>query len=345
MTTNWSRTDLIDENEQIVRTTSKQDKEKLEESRGITVEEWDEQRVKMSRVSVDANGAKQIQKKEGLYITMSMPTLSVSDQEGLMQLEKTLTKQLKEMHAPLNLTKDQPILIIGLGNKTITPDAIGPFAIDSMQQHFGDDNMDLPFIMYAPGVTGQTGLETKDFIEALVRKVNPQLVIVIDALATRASSRLCRTIQLTNTGIHPGSGVGNERAEIAEETLNVPVTAIGVPTVVEGTVLLADAMETLFRAIAGKIQEKQMPSRALSVLPWQPSEKATINYELVRPIFGEWSIWAKEERLKLLEEIFVGRERLIVTPKEVDIWLTHYSLLISNALFGWVRQLEGKPAI
>jgi len=343
MATDWSRTDLIDENEQIVKTATKREKEKLEESSGITVEEWDEQRVKMSRVSVDAKGAEQIQKKEGLYITMSMPTLSVSDTEGLMQLEKILAKQLKEMHAPLKLTKDQPILIIGLGNKTITPDAVGPFAIDSMQQKYGDD-MELPFIMYAPGVTGQTGLETAEFIEALVRKVNPQLVIVIDALATRASNRLCKTIQLTNTGIHPGSGVGNERAEIAEETLNVPVTAIGVPTVVEGTVLLADAIESLFRAIAGKIQEKQMPSNALSVLPWQPNEKAQINYELVRPIFGEWSTWAKEERLKLLEETFIGRERLIVTPKEVDIWITNYSLLISNALFNWVHGLEGKPA-
>ena len=339
MATNWERTDLIDENEQVVQSKTKEQRETLEESSGITVEEWEEQRVKLSKVTVTASGAEQIQKKEGVYVTMSLPTLHVSDTEGLQQLEKTLTKQLADLHGPLELTKDGPILIVGLGNKTITPDAVGPFVIDHLQQKL-EDERSVPLILYAPGVTAQTGLETKDFIEALVQKVSPQLVIVIDALATRASNRLCRTIQLTNTGIHPGSGVGNERAEIAKETLGVPVTAIGVPTVVEATVLLADAVEMLFRAIAGKIQEKQMPSRALSVLPWQPNERTQINYELIKPLFGEWSLWAKEERLKLFEEILTGRERLIVTPKEVDIWLVHYAVLVCNALFRWTKQLS-----
>lgn len=339
MKTNWERTDLIDESEQIVQSKTKEQRETLKQSSGITVEEWDEQRVKLSKVTVDENGAEQIQKKEGVYVTMSLPTLHVGDDEGLQQLEKALTKQLEDLHAPLNLTKEDPILVVGLGNKTITPDAIGPFAIDHLQQNL-EDGRKVPLILYAPGVTAQTGLETKDFIEALVNKVSPQLVIVIDALATRASNRLCRTIQLTNTGIHPGSGVGNERAEIAKETLGVSVTAIGVPTVVEATVLLADAIEVLFRAIAGKIQEKQMPSRALSVLPWQPNERVNINYELIKPLFGEWSMWAKEERLKLFEEILVGRERLIVTPKEVDAWLVKYAMLVCNALLGWTKQLE-----
>ena len=338
MTTNWQRTDLIDENEQVVQSKTKEQRETLQESSGICVEEWDEQRVKLSKVTVDESGAKQIQKKEGVYVTMSMPTLQVGDEEGLQQLEKMLVKQLSDLHAPLKLTKDGPILVVGLGNKTITPDAVGPFAIDHLQQKLEDEE-DSPLILYAPGVTAQTGLETKDFVEALVNKVSPQLVIVIDALATRASNRLCRTIQLTNTGIHPGSGVGNERAEIAKETLNVPVTAIGVPTVVEATVLLADAIDVLFRSIAGKIQEKQMPSNALSVLPWQPNERMNINYELIKPLFGEWSIWAKEERLKLFEEILTGRERLIVTPKEVDIWLVNYAMLVCNALFKWSKKL------
>lgn len=339
MTIHWQRTDLIDEDEQVVQSRTSEQRETLEESSGITVEEWENQRVKLSKVTVSASGAEQIQKKEGIYVTMSMPTLYVGDTEGLQQLEKSLTKQLVDLHEPLEITKEGPILVVGLGNKTITPDAIGPFVIDHLQQKLEDEETS-PFILYAPGVTAQTGLETKDFIEALVNKVNPQLVIVIDALATRASNRLCKTIQLTNTGIHPGSGVGNERAEIAKETLGVPVTAIGVPTVVEGTVLLADAIEMLFRAIAGRIQEKQMPSRALSVLPWQPNERMDINYELIKPLFGEWSLWAKEERLKLFEEIFTGRERLIVTPKEVDIWLVHYAMLVCNALLRWSKQLQ-----
>ncbi|RKJ15394.1 GPR endopeptidase, partial [Butyricicoccus sp. 1XD8-22] len=117
--------------------------------------------------------------------------------------------------------KDSKVLVIGLGNKTITPDAVGPFAIDAIQSQHSDNPND-HFIMYAPGVTGQTGFETSDFIHALVEKINPALVLVIDALATRGSSRLCKTIQITNTGIHPGSGVGNQRTEVSKEVFGVP---------------------------------------------------------------------------------------------------------------------------
>ena len=205
-----------------------------------------------------------------------------------------------------------------------------------MQKHFEEERNE-QFIMYAPGVTGQSGLETKEFVEALVNKAQPTLVIVIDALATRSSDRLCRTIQLTNTGIHPGSGVGNERAEISYESLGVPVTAIGIPTVVEATVLLADAIDNVFRSIAAKIQEKNAPSKKLSVTPWQPSASTPIDYQVLKPIFGEWSTWTKEDRIQLLEETFHNRERLIVTPKECDIWLTHYALLVSNSLFKWIK--------
>ena len=224
--------------------------------------------------------------------------------------------------------------MVGLGNKTITPDAVGPFTIDFMQQNNENDQL----ILYAPGVTGQTGLETKEFVDAIVKHVEPDLVLVIDALATKATSRLCKTIQLTDTGIHPGSGVGNERKEIAFETLQVPVTAIGVPTVVDATVLLADAVDVLFKTIAGKIAENKRPSSKLSVLNWQVPD--TFDANLVRPIFGEWTSWNNEERLQLLQEVFMHRERLIVSPKEIDLWNAKYATLISNSIYEWLDTLH-----
>ena len=322
---NWNRTDLIDESEQIAAIQP--------DEQGVIVEKSEKQRVHIKKVQVDEKAAKKIGKKFGMYVTLTIPTLHVDDEQGFEQLEQILIEHLSELHAPLKLSQSSKILVIGLGNKTITPDALGPFTIDTLQQQ-GLEQL----IMYAPGVTGQTGLETKEFIEALVKQVQPDLVIAIDALATKATSRLCKTVQLTDTGIHPGSGVGNARQEIAFETLGVPVTAIGVPTVVDATVLLADAVEMLFRTIAAKISEKEKPSSKLSVVNWSVPE--TFDAEVIRPIFGEWTAWSNEERHQLLQEVLTHRERLIVSPKEIDLWNDQYADLLSSSLFNWIKTLS-----
>ncbi|MEK4230062.1 GPR endopeptidase [Solibacillus sp. FSL H8-0538] len=335
----WNRTDLIDEAEEVVIHQTKQQKEKLKDSSGILIEESQENRVKITKVTVDEKGEKQIGKKKGTYVTLSVPTLTPDDKDGFSQLEAALEHHLEEMHRDIVFTKDQKVLVIGLGNKTITPDAIGPFTIDSM--HKLQSELESPqFVLYAPGVTGQTGFETSDFIAALTDKIKPALVIVIDALATSGSARLCRTIQLTNTGIHPGSGVGNQRAEVSKEAIGVPVTAIGIPTVVEAPILIADAIDVVFRSIAAQIEERGKPSRKLSVKPWTPSTES-VDLELIKPIFGEWSTWTTEDRRQLFEEVFSSHpERLIVSPKEVDIWLIQYALLLSNCLFKWIKTAE-----
>lgn len=336
---NWSRTDLIDEADEVVQHQTKQQKEKLQDSSGVQINEFQENRVKITKVIVDKNGEEKIGKKEGTYITLSVPTLTIEDEQGFKQLEAAFMKYLNDIHKKIDLKNGGKILVIGLGNKTITPDAVGPFAIDSMQI----EQLDHPnehLVMYAPGVTGQTGFETSEFVQALVEKIKPSLVLVIDALATRGSSRLCKTIQITNTGIHPGSGVGNQRAEISEEVLGVPVTAIGIPTVVDATVIIADAVETVFRSIAAKIQEKDKPSRKLSVSSWTPDPDARIDLSVLKPIFGEWSTWSNDDRLQLFQEVLSSHpERLIVTPKEVDIWINKYSYLISKSVFEWVNKV------
>lgn len=333
----WNRTDLIDESDEIVAHRTKAQKEKLDETSGVTIKELTDGRVRITKVSVDENGEGQIGKKRGEYVTLSVPTLTVDDDNGFGQLEKSFLKHLDELHSSLKFKEGERALIIGLGNRTITPDAIGPYVIDLL--HSGELGVPAEsLIMYAPGVTGQTGYETSEFVAALAEKIKPSCIFVIDALATRASSRLCKTIQITDTGIHPGSGVGNQRQEISFEQLGVPVTAIGVPTVVDAPVLIADAVEVMMKSIAARIEEKGKPSSRLSVGAMPPNiDNADLS--LVAPIFGDWATWSIEDRRQLFEEVFQGHaDRHIVTPKEVDIYISEYARLITRVILKWAEQ-------
>jgi len=334
---NWQRTDLIDESEEVVLHQTKEQKDTLEQSSGIQIEDRTAGRVKITDVLVDSEGEKQIGKKEGQYITLSVPTLTLDDHDGFEQLENELLVNFKKMHEAISWNKDDKILIIGLGNRTITPDAIGPYLIDHLHSL---DVIDEKFVMYAPGVTGQTGYETGEFVAAIAERLKPKLIIVVDALATRASNRLCKTIQLTNTGIHPGSGVGNQRKEISYEMLGIPVTAIGIPTVVDAPVLIADAVELMMRSIAARVAERSKPSSKLSLSSWQPDINKELDMSVVKPIFGEWATWSKEERQQLFEETFAGSHtQLMVTPKEADYWIDNYAKLVSTMLMKWANKL------
>ncbi|MFJ8512685.1 GPR endopeptidase [Lysinibacillus xylanilyticus] len=334
---NWQRTDLIDESEEVVLHQTKEQKDKLKESSGIQIEDRNTGRVKITDVLVNAEGEKQIGKKKGKYITLSVPTLTLEDQDGFEQLEEELLVNFKNMHESMSWKEDDKILIIGLGNRTITPDAIGPYLIDHLHSL---DVIDEKFVMYAPGVTGQTGYETGEFVAALAERLKPKLIIVVDALATRASDRLCKTIQLTDTGIHPGSGVGNQRKEISYEMLGIPVTAIGVPTVVDAPVLIADAVEVMLRSIAARVAERSKPSSKLSLSSWQPDINKELDMSLVEPIFGEWATWSKEERQELFAETFAAsHKQLMVTPKEADYWVDKYAILVSSMLMKWANNL------
>ena len=334
---NWQRTDLIDESEEIVLHQTKEQKDTLKQTSGVHIEDQTEGRVKITDVQVNDEGEKSIGKKKGQYITLSVPTLTIEDNDGFQELEEVLLTQFKKLHDKISWQDDDKILIIGLGNRTITPDAVGPFVIDHLHNL---EQIDDKFVMYAPGVTGQTGYETGEFVAALAERIQPNLIIVIDALASRASDRLCKTIQLTNTGIHPGSGVGNQRQEISYEVLGIPVTAIGVPTVVDAPVLIADAVEQMLRSIAARVEERNKPSSKLSLSSWQPDTNKELDMSLVEPIFGEWATWSKEERHQLFEETFAGSHaKLMVTPKETDFWVEKYAKLISSMLTKWADDL------
>lgn len=344
MTTyDFYRTDLLDESEEMVRHRTATEKNRLEEANGVSFGESRLGRVIVTSVTVDAEGEKRIGKKKGSYITLTVPALTPDDHDGMNDLSRVLIDKLEEMLADLPAIKKGIILFIGLGNRDITPDAVGPMTMDRLRNivpdYYSEDGSEV--YVYAPGVTIQTGLETADFVKAVAAEIKPDVLIVIDALAARNSSRLCRTIQLTNTGIHPGSGVGNSRKEVSEETLGLPVIAIGIPTVVDGPVLIADAIDTMFGYIASKINEKDNPSSRLSVTPWLHTENKDADRSNLLPIFGDWASWPHEDRIQLFEEVLTNHElRTFISPKEIDAWVSVYADTLSDSLASWVSDLK-----
>ena len=258
-------------------------------------------------------------------------------------MTKILMEKLEEILVDVPTLSKGKILFVGLGNRDVTPDAIGPLTMDRLRDivpdYYSEDGSEV--FVYAPGVTIQTGLETASFVNALATEIKPDLIIVIDALAARDSSRLCRTIQLTDTGIHPGSGVGNSRKEVSKEILGVPVIAIGIPTVVDGPVLIADAIDSMFSYIASKINEQNSPSSRLSVTPWLRSEDKNADRSALKPIFGDWSSWPHEDRVQLFEEVLTNHElRTFISPKEIDSWVALYAEYLANSFFEWINKIK-----
>lgn len=337
------RTDLLVESEEMVRHQTEKEKETLEEASGIVFNESTKGRVRLTEVVVDEVGEKRIGKKKGHYITLTIPTLLPNDAEGMASLSTVLTEQLDQLIEGKERLQTGKILFVGLGNRDVTPDAVGPFAMDRLKDivptYFTEDGGEV--YVYAPGVTIQTGLETADFIAAIVSEIKPDVLIVIDALAARDSARLCKTIQLTDTGIHPGSGVGNNRKEVSKEVLGVPVIAIGIPTVVDGPVLIADAIDSMFGYIAAKIEEEKSPSSSLSVTPWLRAENKEIDRSVLKPIFGDWAQWPHEDRIQLFEEVLTSHElKTFISPKEIDAWVDVYARHLAAALSDWVGKIK-----
>lgn len=337
------RTDLLVESEEMVHHQTTEEKATLEEKKGIIFNESVHGQVKLTEVIVDEEGEKRIGKKKGNYITLTAPLLTPIHEDMMGELSELLIEKLEGILDKQQSIHSKKILFIGLGNREVTPDAVGPLTMDRLRdvvpQYYTEEGGEV--FVYAPGVTIQTGLETADFIYALVSEIQPDVLIVVDALAARDSSRLCKTIQLTDTGIHPGSGVGNNRKEVSQETLGVPVIAIGIPTVVDGPVMIADAIDTMFGYIASKIDEEKSPSSRLSVTPWLRTENKAVDRSTLKPIFGDWTDWSHEERIQLFEEALTNHElNTFISPKEIDAWVAVYADTLSFALSNWLQKVK-----
>lgn len=222
------------------------------EIRGVSVEEqYDEKRdIRLTKVFIESeNGAKAMGKPVGVYITLEAPKLSEEDKDYHREVSETLADCLREL---LGTGKERSVLIVGLGNREVTPDALGPEVVGNLRitRHlvreygsaaFGTERVHL-ISGIVPGVMAQTGMETLEIVRGVVEETKPDVVVAIDALAARSTKRLNRTIQISDAGIHPGSGVGNHRHSLTRETIGVPVIAVGVPTVVDAATIVYDAV-------------------------------------------------------------------------------------------------------
>ena len=229
------------------------------EIRGVEIqEEYDEEkdvRTTVVRI-VTENGAKAMGRPQGTYITIEAPDLSVPDEDYHREISEEISKHLKQL---IDLKKEKSILVVGLGNAGITADALGPHVVENlrMTRHIireyglrGIDHEKMHRVSgIVPGVMAQTGMETAEIIQGVVAETKPDVVVAIDALAARSVRRLNRTIQITDTGIHPGSGVGNHRNGLTEDNLQVKVIGIGVPTVVDAATIVHDSMAHLLDAL------------------------------------------------------------------------------------------------
>ena len=195
---------------------------------------------------LDEQGASSLGKPVGSYVTVQLEALARREEDAFGRAARAIAAELNGL---LKLPEEATCLVVGLGNRAITPDAIGPgvadhtmvtrHLVEQAPEHFGSFR---PVAALAAGVLGTTGVESGELVKAVAEKIRPGCIIAVDALASRSMDRVCTTVQLANTGIVPGSGVGNHRAALNRETLGVPVIAVGVPTVVDAGTLAADIL-------------------------------------------------------------------------------------------------------
>ena len=243
------RTDLALEATESVR------KKASGQMRGISIDEYDVMEdVHISKVVIlSKNAAKSMGKPMGTYITLEAPALQESDEDYHREISEELARQLRDVLPDIN--EEKSILVVGLGNRDVTADSLGPCTVDNLFitrhiiREYGRQAYRASKIhqvsALVPGVMAKTGMETAEIIKGVIKETTPDIVIVIDALAARSTKRLNRTIQITDTGIHPGSGVGNHRNALTKESLGIPVIAIGIPMVVDAGTIVSDALEKL----------------------------------------------------------------------------------------------------
>ena len=235
----------------------------VEVSGVVLEEEYDEEKeIKITTVRIETeNGAKAMGKPVGTYLTLEAPNMAAADEGYHREISETLAgfleKYMKDTEE--NQEKGYSVLVVGLGNREVTPDALGPYVVDQLNvtrhivQEYGryavGKGGSRIVSAIVPGVMAQTGMETAEIIQGVVAETKPDVVVAIDALAARSVRRLNRTIQITDTGIHPGSGVGNHRNGLTEDNLQVKVIGIGVPTVVDAATIVHDSMAHLLDAL------------------------------------------------------------------------------------------------
>lgn len=297
-------------------------REKFEEDnveiKGVKVDEkyLEETEIKVTTMVIETeNGAKAMGRPKGNYITVEASDMDGQDEEYHQRISMELARIIKNL---LPKTEEKlSVLIVGLGNREVTPDALGPRVVDQMMitRHvlkefgkyaFGEEEV-TSVSGIVPGVMAQTGMESQEIIRGIIEETTPDVLIAIDALAARSTKRLSRTIQITDTGINPGSGVGNHRHGLSKETVGIPVIAIGVPTVVDAATIVSDTMQNLIQAMEESAHLQSL-STGLNAL------NAMEKYELIRELLSP------------------QLNTMFVTPKDIDESVRKLSDTISEGL-------------
>ena len=293
----------------------------VEVSGVVLEEEYDEEKeIKITTVRIETeNGAKAMGKPVGTYLTLEAPNMAAADEGYHREISETLAgfleKYMKDTEE--NQEKGYSVLVVGLGNREVTPDALGPYVVDQLNvtrhivQEYGryavGKGGSRIISAIVPGVMAQTGMESAEIIRGIVNETTPDLIMVIDALAARSTKRLNRTIQISDAGIYPGAGVGNHRSEITKDTMGIPVIAIGVPTVVDAATIVNDTMENFITALE---TSETLKGVGVVLQGYNSAEKYELVKELIAPHLNG----------------------MFVTPKDIDDTVRRISYTISEAM-------------
>ncbi|ETI89064.1 GPR endopeptidase [Clostridium butyricum] len=305
------RTDLALEAKEIYQEKHRKEKD----IDGIEVINEIDNDIKVTTVKVkDENGARKIGKPKGNYVTIDIPEFTAYDGETMDRVSQVVSEILGRM---INIDVEKTALVVGLGNWKVTPDALGPKVTEgimvtrhlkTVMPEIMDDSV-RPVCSIAPGVLGITGVETVEIIKGTVERVKPDVVICIDALAARRVERVNTTIQIGDTGISPGAGVGNNRKQINEENLGVKVIAIGVPTVVDAVTIANDTIDMVVDSLM------------------KNSSSGNDFYKMLGSL-------DKNEKSSLIREVLSSKSlgEMIVTPKDIDLIINSLAKIISNGI-------------
>ena len=312
--------------------------EAIGDRKGIKTDYSSVDDIKITRVNIDKENGKLIDKKAGNYVTIEFN--DVTDYDYKESVKEIFSEELKKILLKLKIKDDDSVLIIGLGNSSSTPDALGPLSIENIlvtKHLFSLGSVEDGFrevSAISPGVMGQTGIETSDLIKSIVDSVNPNFVIVIDALASQSLDRVNKTIQITDTGIHPGSGIGNKRKEISLEVLGIPVIAIGIPTVVDAVTIVSDTINYMYKHFSYTKENINNPvNRLISGGVNYLNKEVNIDKKEKSELFGIVGNLDNDEVKQLIYEVLspIGYN-LMVTPKEVDFLIEKLSDVIGNGI-------------
>lgn len=291
------------------------------EIKGVSLKEWqnEDNQINLTEVKIlDEMGAKAMGKPVGTYITLEAGELSMKDADYHKEVSKELAENIVKLIKGREFQKPEyHVLVAGLGNASVTPDSLGPRVLKNLQvtRHlkvqYGEEfwkTKEMPVISgIVPGVMAQTGMETAEILKGIINETKPDVIIAIDALAARSVKRLGTTIQLTDTGIHPGSGVGNHRHSLTKVSLGVPVIAIGVPTVVGAAAIVHDTVSAMIGALSTNMETKGMSDYMKSI---SSEEQYNLIRELLEPEFGP----------------------MYVTPPDIDETVKELSFTISEGI-------------